>query len=96
MAPRLVSRRPVRGEDSETAGFYRVAAATEPSYPIRPVRIIVPFVPGGPTDIQARWAGQQLNAALGQAFIIDNYRRQRIHDSSILSSNGIRMLIVNP
>ena len=36
------------------------------------MRIIVPFAPGGPTDIQARWAGQQLNAALGQAFIIDN------------------------
>jgi tripartite-type tricarboxylate transporter receptor subunit TctC len=41
-------------------------------YPTRAVRIIVPFAPGGPTDIQARWAGQQLNAALGQAFIIDN------------------------
>ena len=42
------------------------------NYPARPVRIIVPFVPGGPTDIQARWAAQQLNAALGQPFIIDN------------------------
>ena len=42
------------------------------NYPAKAVRIIVPFAPGGPTDIQARWAGQQLNAALGQAFIIDN------------------------
>ena len=42
------------------------------NYPNKPVRIIVPFAPGGPTDIQGRWAGQQLNAALGQAFIIDN------------------------
>jgi tripartite-type tricarboxylate transporter receptor subunit TctC len=42
------------------------------TYPIKPVRVIVPFAPGGPTDVQARWAGQQLNAALGQPFIIDN------------------------
>ena len=42
------------------------------SYPSKAVRIIVPFAPGGPTDLQARWAGQQLNAVLGQAFIVDN------------------------
>jgi tripartite-type tricarboxylate transporter receptor subunit TctC len=46
--------------------------AVAQNYPTKAVRIIVPFVPGGPTDIQARWAGQQLNAALGQPFIIDN------------------------
>jgi len=46
--------------------------AVAQNYPAKAVRIIVPFAPGGPTDIQARWAGQQLNAALGQAFIIDN------------------------
>lgn len=46
--------------------------AVAQNYPVRPVRIIVPFVPGGPTDIQARWAAQQLNAALGQGFIVDN------------------------
>lgn len=54
-----------------------LCAATAPlafaqNYPAKAVRIIVPFAPGGPTDIQGRWAGQQLNAALGQAFIIDN------------------------
>lgn len=46
--------------------------AVAQNYPTKSVRIVVPFVPGGPTDVQARWAGQQLNAALAQPFIIDN------------------------
>jgi tripartite-type tricarboxylate transporter receptor subunit TctC len=42
------------------------------AYPQQTVRIIVPFVAGGPTDAQARWAAQQLTTALGQAFIVEN------------------------
>ncbi len=42
------------------------------AYPTRLVRIIVPFVPGGPTDIQGRWAAQQLSSVLGQNFIVEN------------------------
>jgi tripartite-type tricarboxylate transporter receptor subunit TctC len=48
------------------------AVAFAQNYPNRATKIIVPFVAGGPTDVQARWAAQQLNTALGQPFIVEN------------------------
>jgi len=42
------------------------------TYPAKAIRMIVPFAPGGPTDVQGRWAAQQLNAAFGQPVIVDN------------------------
>lgn len=47
-----------------------VAKAAE--YPDRPIRIIVPFTPGGSTDILARMIGQKLTEAWGQQVIADN------------------------
>jgi len=48
----------------------RIAAAQ--SYPNRPVRIIVPFGPGGGTDVAGRLIGQWLSEHLGQQFVIEN------------------------
>jgi tripartite-type tricarboxylate transporter receptor subunit TctC len=48
----------------------RIARAQ--AYPVRPVRLIVPFAPGGGSDIIARLMGQWLSERLGQQFIIDN------------------------
>ncbi len=41
-------------------------------YPVRPIRFIVPFPPGGGNDTLARLIGQKLTAATGQQVIIDN------------------------
>jgi len=48
------------------------AAAISGEYPERPIRIVVPFTPGGGTDIISRALGQHLSGVWGQNIIIDN------------------------
>jgi tripartite-type tricarboxylate transporter receptor subunit TctC len=42
------------------------------TYPNKPVKVIVPFAPAGPTDVIARILGQKLSESLGQQFVIEN------------------------
>jgi tripartite-type tricarboxylate transporter receptor subunit TctC len=46
--------------------------ASAQRWPDKPVRLVVPYPPGGPTDIVARVVGERLQAQTGQSFIIDN------------------------
>jgi len=63
----LLACGPVRAQSPAPASSAQAAA-----YPNRPVKLIVPFAPGGFTDVVARILGNKLSQSLGQQFVIEN------------------------
>jgi tripartite-type tricarboxylate transporter receptor subunit TctC len=55
-----------------TCAFALAAPSAKAAYPDKPVRLIVPFPPGGAADLMARLLGQKLGQQLGQAMVLDN------------------------
>jgi tripartite-type tricarboxylate transporter receptor subunit TctC len=50
----------------------QICPALAQTFPSKPIRIVVPFTPGGPNDILARMIGQRYTAAWGQQTLVDN------------------------
>ena len=54
------------------SGPLHAATPSAHDYPVRPIRLIDAFPPGGPSDLVARAISQKLSEALGQTVVVDN------------------------
>jgi tripartite-type tricarboxylate transporter receptor subunit TctC len=55
-----------------TTNLIATQAVSQTAWPTKPVKIIVPFAPGGTTDLLARAMAPELSKAFGQTFIVEN------------------------
>jgi tripartite-type tricarboxylate transporter receptor subunit TctC len=55
-----------------TLALVMAAAAQAQTWPAKPVRVIIPFAPGGGTDIQGRLLGKKFYESMGQTFVVEN------------------------
>ena len=55
-----------------------LAQTAVPSYPVKVVRVIVPFPPGGPTDLYARVIAQKMQESWGQPVLVENRDRKSV------------------
>ncbi|WP_427912913.1 Bug family tripartite tricarboxylate transporter substrate binding protein [Ramlibacter sp. MMS24-I3-19] len=68
----LSRRAALRGLTALLAPAVASGAYAAEDWPSRPIRLVVPFAPGGPTDLMARIVAKEMQASLGQAVVVDN------------------------
>lgn len=69
---RLDRRGALRAGAALMLGASTLRSASAQTWPQRPIRLVIPFPAGGPTDIVGRLIGQQMSEAFGQPVLIDN------------------------
>jgi tripartite-type tricarboxylate transporter receptor subunit TctC len=67
-----LNRRQVLGAGLALTGLQAAGPAFAQAWPTRPINLVVPFSPGGTTDVLARALGERLGQALGQPVLVDN------------------------
>jgi tripartite-type tricarboxylate transporter receptor subunit TctC len=67
------------------AGLMLASPAAAQDYPTKPIRVLVGFAPGGPTDVIARIVAQDLTAAFGQSVIVEN----RAGANSLIATDAV-------
>jgi tripartite-type tricarboxylate transporter receptor subunit TctC len=82
------------------AVFAGIGAASATDYPVRSVKWIVPYPPGGTTDVLARIIAQWLSEKMGQQFVVENKpgAGNNIGTEAVVTAppDGYTMLLVNP
>jgi tripartite-type tricarboxylate transporter receptor subunit TctC len=83
-----------------SSALFSVTGAVAQDYPTRPVKWVVPYPPGGATDILARLIGQRLSERTGQQFVIENKAGagNNVGTESVVNAepDGYTILLVNP
>ncbi|MDP3615554.1 MAG: tripartite tricarboxylate transporter substrate-binding protein, partial [Rubrivivax sp.] len=67
-----MTRRTLLAAAAAALSLLALPVLAQDNWPTKPVKIIVPFPPGGTSDVMARMAGEALSKELGQQFIIEN------------------------
>jgi tripartite-type tricarboxylate transporter receptor subunit TctC len=68
----VTRRRSLLAVGTLCAALMPAAAIAQGAYPNKPIRVVVPYTPGGAPDILGRLIGQKLGSALGQQIVVDN------------------------